>query len=155
MPIETHAPASTTPSLLDIIEQMNQAETPDDFSVWFADGRESLAASLDAALLQREWMEEAGRLFFEPATVIRIHSHLGTNMFPVLLDVSCLDLTTSQEAVVDDRGQQRLASKLRASFEENPFEDGMGHSAEGIIAEALRSVSNQQVLDWLRGFLHR
>ena len=151
MPIETHAPACTTPSVLDVIQEMNQVETSDDLSVWFADGRESLAASLDAAFLQRGWMEAARHLFFEPAAVIRINTHLGTNMFPVLLDVGCLDPTTSQETI-DDRGQQHLASRLVASFEENPFEDGMRHSAEGIVVEALRSVHDQRILDWLRDF---
>ena len=152
MPIETYAPASTTPSILDMNAEMNQTETSDDISVWFVDGRESLAASLDAASLQREWMEAARHLFLEPAAVIHIHAPLRTNLFPVLLDVGCLDLTASQKVVVDDRGRERFATKLWASFEDNPFEDGMDHPAEGIIAEALRSAKDQRVLEWLRTF---
>ena len=152
MPIETHEPASTTPSALDIIAEMNQTEMSNDVSLRFADGRESLATSLDAASLQREWMETARRLFFEPAAVIRINTHLGTSLFPMLLDVGCLDLTASQKVVVDDRGRERFATKLWASFEDNPFEDGMDHPAEGIIAETLRSAKGQRVLEWLGTF---
>ena len=150
MPIETYAPTSTTPSILDIIAGMNQTETSDDISVWFADGRESLAASLDAASLQREWMEAAHHLFFEPGAVIHIHAPLSTNLFPLLLDVACFYPPTSQEAAVDSRGQERLVAKLWASFEDSPLEDGMSHAAEKIIAGAIRSTDERQALDWLK-----
>ena len=41
---------------------------------------------------------------------------------------------------------------LRASFEVDSVEDGMHHPAEEIIAEALRSVKEQRVLESLRTF---
>ena len=46
--------------------------------------------------------------------------------------------------------RDRLAAKLRASFEGESVEDGMGHPAEEIIGEALRSP--EDVFDWLRDF---
>ena len=152
MPIEVHAPTSTTPNLLDAFGEMNQSEMSNDTSFWFADGKESLAASLDAASLQKQWLDVAGHLLFEPAAVIQMHTPLGRSLFPMLLDVGCLDLTASQKVVVDDRGRERFATKLWASFEDNPFEDGMDHPAEGIIAEALRSAKGQRVLEWLGTF---
>ncbi len=150
MPIETYAPSSTTPSILDIFEEMNETGMPDDISVWFTDGRESLAASKEAAFLQKEWMEAARHLFFEPAAVIPIHTPLITNLFPALLDVVCFDLTEPQDVVVDDRGRENLVSKLWSSFENDPLEDGIEHPAEKIIGDALRSADEQSVLGWLK-----
>ncbi len=47
---------------------------------------------------------------------------------------------------------ERLADKLWAALEDRPIEDGMDHPTEEIIAEALQSAKDQQVLDWLRAF---
>ena len=62
------------------------------------------------------------------------------------------DLTDWQEEATDSRGQERLAARLRTSFEVESVEDGMGHSAEEIIGEALLRAGNDPVLDWLRDF---
>lgn len=62
------------------------------------------------------------------------------------------DLTERQEEPTDNRGRERLAVRLQASFEVEPVEDGMGHPAEEIIGEALRSPEAERVLDWLRDF---
>ena len=152
MPIEVHDPTSTTPSVLDFFEEVNRSETPDETLFWFANGRESLAASLDAALLQKIWMEAAQHLFIEPATATLIHPPLGMNLFPVLLDVSCLKQAASLEMIPDDREQRRFATKLWTSLEEYPVEDGMAHSIERIIAEELRSANYERALGWLRSF---
>ena len=60
------------------------------------------------------------------------------------------DLTRQQDLAAGNRDQDRLTTKLQVSFEDSPLEDGMGHPAEGIIAEALRSVNDQRVLGWLK-----
>ena len=57
-----------------------------------------------------------------------------------------------QERVAGYGGQKQLAAKLQASFEENPVEDGMEHSAEVIIAGALAAARGSQVLSWFREF---
>ena len=62
------------------------------------------------------------------------------------------DLTEWQEEVTDSRGQERLAARLQASFEVEAVEDGMGHPAEEIIGEALRSAEDERILDWFRDF---
>ena len=62
------------------------------------------------------------------------------------------DLAERQKTVIVGRGQERLATKLRMSFEDSPFEDGMDHPAERIIAEALLSTNDHPVLDWLRAY---
>ena len=61
-------------------------------------------------------------------------------------------LPEAQQAVVDDRDQQRLASQLWTSFEVDSVEDGMGHQAERIIAEALRTAKDRRVLGWFKAF---
>lgn len=61
-------------------------------------------------------------------------------------------VTKRREVVVDSRGQERLAARLRASFEADSVEDGIGHQAEDIIGEALRSANDQRVLHWFREF---
>ncbi len=57
-----------------------------------------------------------------------------------------------KDAAVDSRGQEVLASRLRASFEIDSVEDGIEHLAEGIIDESLRSANGEQVLEWLGAF---
>ena len=46
----------------------------------------------------------------------------------------------------------KLSSRLFTAFEIEPLEDGMGHAAEKIISEALRSPQDGQVLDWFKDF---
>ena len=62
------------------------------------------------------------------------------------------NLTDWQEEATDSRGQERLAARLQASFEVESVEDGMGHPAEEIIGEALRSAEDERILDWFRDF---
>ena len=57
-----------------------------------------------------------------------------------------------KEVAVADRGQEPLAAELRASFEDSPVEDGMGHPAERIIAKSLVQAGDQQALHWFRNF---
>ena len=59
-------------------------------------------------------------------------------------------VAVKERAARDDGRQERFAAKLRASFDDAPVEDGMGHPAEDIIGEALASEDRIQVLDWLR-----
>ncbi len=60
------------------------------------------------------------------------------------------DPTKPLDVGIGNRAQERLTAKLQASFEDSPLEDGMGHPAEEIIAEELRSTKDQQVPDWLK-----
>ncbi len=52
----------------------------------------------------------------------------------------------------DTRQRKHLEARLYAAFEAEFLEDGIGHPAEEIIAEALRSVDDQPVLDWFMAF---
>lgn len=63
-----------------------------------------------------------------------------------------LETIAAQKAVVEDRERERLASRLWAAFAAEPLEDGISHPAEEIIGEALRSMEDKLVLDWLRAF---
>ena len=48
--------------------------------------------------------------------------------------------------------RERLLHALRATFDAEPFEDGMAHPAEEIIGRALKSSEGIRVLDWLKEF---
>ena len=57
-----------------------------------------------------------------------------------------------RKTAVSDPGQKVLATELRASFEDSPVEDGMGHPAERIIAKTLAQVGDKRALRWLKDF---
>ena len=141
MLIENHEPAATVfvPDAV-ATEYRLSMSLPHDLS----HGKGSLASSLDAASLQRAVIELVRKLFVEPATEVLIDPRSRESLFPVLLDVACFD--------VESQEQKRLASRLRATFEADPLEDGMDHSAQQIIGAALRSEDGQRVLEWLRDF---
>ena len=86
-----------------------------------------------------------------PTSAVQFPFSLGANMFPPFLDTGHIGLIT-QGAPADNRDRDRLANKLWTSFEDEPVEDGMGHIAEEILDEALRSAKEQQVFDWLKAF---
>ncbi len=56
------------------------------------------------------------------------------------------------QALKDGLEREHLAAKLLASFEDAPVEDGMEHTAEDIICEALRREEHPRILDWLAQF---
>ena len=152
MPIETHAPVSATPRFLNATSDMYKPDPSDDISVWFADGRGSLGATSEAAFLQIGLMEAAQRLFVEPAAVITMPNRLRGSLFPVLIDLGSIHLSALQKLHAVDHGRDSLSSRLQASFEDNPLEDGMKHPAERIIAEALQTAKDRWILDWLSDF---
>ena len=61
-------------------------------------------------------------------------------------------LPQPRTSVLEDHNRERLFSRLMNSFEEDLLEDGMDHPAEGILAEALNSENQQEVLVWLSHF---
>ena len=61
-------------------------------------------------------------------------------------------MPAQQVQLVDNPERDRLLAKLMASFEEDPFEDGMDHPSEDIIAESLGTKKEQTVLGWLADF---
>ena len=72
--------------------------------------------------------------------------------FPMLVDEACFEQATTQQTFVENREQERLAIRLRAAFETEPFEDGMDHPADQIIENALRSTRDQRILDRFGAF---
>ena len=52
--------------------------------------------------------------------------------------------------VAEERGRQQFRDRLHASFDAEPFEDGMSHPAEQLISEALESRNASAVLRWIR-----
>ena len=72
------------------------------------------------------------------------------NSFVKVWKVRVHDASGRHIAAVVDRDEERLAFRLRASFEDNPIEDGMEHPAEKIISEAVLSTNDKPILDWLR-----
>ena len=131
---------------------MNQSGMPYDFPRRFADGKESLATSLDAARLQKAWLELARDLFFAHVATAQIDTPLGASLFPVYLDVVCFEPPAGKRRPWEDREKEQLAIRLRAAFEAESLEDGMDHPAEGILAKALRSDQDGLVFDRLKTF---
>ena len=79
MLIETHAPGQSTATVFvpDTLATMNQSGMSYDALHGIAEGKESLAASLDAALLQKAWMELVRDLFLAPTIAVQIDTPLG------------------------------------------------------------------------------
>ena len=101
-------------------------------------GSDSLAASLEAASLQ--WV---------------LVNHLQGGWFevprsPLLVDQRWIAKEVEERITVQTELQAQLAVKLNAAFEAEPLEDGMGHSAEAIIEEALLSTVELHIFEWLR-----
>ena len=116
------------------------------------DGKDSLAASLEAAWLQDEMMKLVWELYFERMTEASNRVLLGAQFFPQVVDLACFQPATAEQAVVGDQEETRLANRLHAAFEAEPLEDGMHHPAEEIIATTLQLEEEQRVLAWLRAF---
>lgn len=132
MQIKTHEPSQSTAT---------------DYNIPFvpAKGKESLASSSDAALLQRYVLDLTCKLFLVRRAAVVTDTSPYASLFPVLVPA------VAQQIPVENREQSRLTTRLRASFEADPLEDGMDHPAEEIIGEALRSKEDQHALEWLRG----
>ena len=105
-------------------------------------GRESMAVSLDQARLGRALVELGLQLVVEPADTALLYTNLGASLFPAIVDSACFE--------DENRENERLENRLRMAFEAEPLEDGIDHSAERIIDDALRSVHGRRVLVWLR-----
>ena len=56
------------------------------------------------------------------------------------------------KATLQYDARTQLAYRLNAAFEAEPVEDGMDHSAEDIIEEALLSTVEPRIFEWLQGF---
>ena len=116
----------------------------------FANGKESLAASSDAALLQERMVALICDLYLERMTTGTVDALLSDLIFPMYVDVSFLATQAdAQESSTVARETARLLNELQAAFEADPLEDGMDHPAERIVERALRHTENQHVLDWL------
>ncbi len=152
MRIETHAPAKSTATVFvpDAKPTINQSGIFYDFPHRLSDGKESLATSSDAALLQIAFMELVYDLYFKGAIEDWPDVLRGTQLFPVLVDVSFLRQAEALDSSVATQEQVRLLQLLRATFEAEPLKDGMEHPAETIIGNALRSTEDRRVLDRFR-----
>ena len=71
---------------------------------------------------------------------------------PLLVDTGWVAMEVQERINVQTELRAQLATKLNAAFEAEPLEDGMEHSAEAIIDEALLSTVEVSILDWLQSF---
>ncbi len=84
--------------------------------------------------------------------------------YPLVLDMSLVaspdivELQKKHEVIkwglqstwaIADQRLLHLRDLLYASFEAEPFEDGIDHPAEDIIGDAIRSTDDDRVFDWL------
>lgn len=75
--------------------------------------------------------------------------HCGNSPMEEALCESRFQPDDEWEDTVQPEGQVRLAARLHAAFEEEPFEAGMDHAADAIIEEALRSAADTRIFEWL------
>ena len=66
------------------------------------------------------------------------------------VDAVSFEPAAAQQDPIEDREQERLATRLHATFEADSLENGIDHPAEQIIERALRTTEGQRVLEWLR-----
>ncbi len=104
-------------------------------------GRESMAVSLDQARLGRALVELGLQLVVEPTDTALLHTNLRASLFPAVVDRACFE--------DENREYERLENRLRIAFEAEPLEDGIDHSAEQIIDDALQAVHGRSILVWL------
>lgn len=154
MLVEPNAPTHSTardfiPNAFPAMDQSNVSGGPLHL---LASGRESLAASPDAAVLQRATLELAYRLFLSWTAASPGDAPWRESLFPALVDVTHFRPAVEQRSFVASREQEQLAAKLRAAFEAEPLEDGLDHPAETTIRGALQSGKGRDVLEWLRTF---
>ena len=64
---------------------------------------------------------------------------LDQTVFPLTVDPTLFEIA----------GQDSLEAKLKSAFDADPVEDGVTHSAEHIIEQALLSEDEQRVCGWL------
>ena len=132
LPLTTGAVAPSVPSYL------------------LSDGGESFITSPDAATLQNSVIEFACNLLLlrspkRSAGLIRRES-----LFPTVVDTSEDRLATGELHFAANRAKERLAARLQAAFDADPFEDGINHPVEEIIARELRKSENGQALEWFK-----
>ena len=76
-----------------------------------------------------------------------------TSNTPLILGVGDLSLFRQvevQQSSVATQEQTRLVNKLHGAFDAEPVESCVTHPAEAILTEALQSLENYAVLDWLK-----
>ena len=154
MPIEDRAAAGyTAPGSVPItFSAVSRSNVPTDPLHLLSNGRESLAISLEAALLQKLTLDVVSRICLSWETESRMDAPLRESLFPALVDVAGFQSAGEEQSLVQRREQERLEARLRAAFEADPLEDGMYHPAEEIIGEALQSTDGQRVLERLKAF---
>ncbi len=152
MLIEPQSPARSTAwdFIPDALSAMDQSNLSGDSLHLLANGRDSLATSMEAAALQKSTLELAYRL--SSTTAGPIDALLHESLFPALVDVACFRSAMEEPSLVESREQEQLAAKLRAAFEAESLEDGTSHPAEVIIGRALQTRKGRHVLEWLRSF---
>ncbi len=115
-----------------------------------ADGRESLAASLEAASLQKSWLELARRLYVDRTLGAVSYVASRANPFPVLVDVAGFASPRASASAGDERERRQFRARLWSAFDAEPLVAGLAHPAESIVSEFLASAERERLLGWLR-----
>ena len=103
-------------------------------------GRNSLAVSPEASILQWALINYLQGGWFDVPKA------------PLLVDKGWVAMEVEERINFQAELRAQLAAKLNAAFEAEPLEDGMAHSAEAIIEEALLSTAELSIFDWLQSF---
>lgn len=127
-----------TPSLTDFSGLMGESDQTgaSGCADWIRLGdAQSLPDSRDAASAQRAVVKMIGDLFAGSVAASR-SSPKGLRLANFVLDKGCV-LFSSDKAQTSDEQLRRLQQQLWTRLDEEPVEDGVTHSAEKIVEEAL------------------
>ena len=116
-----------------------------------ADGPESLGASLEAASLQRSWLELARRLYVDRTLGAVNYVAVRASLFPVLVDVAGFTSTVGPASMGEERESRLLRRRLWSAFDAEPLIAGVAHPAESVVSEFLGPAQRKKQLGWLRG----
>jgi hypothetical protein len=102
----------------------------------------SLPYNRDAACAQRAVVRVIGDLF-SGSTAASMSKPRGLRLADFVLDSACM-LPSPEKAKLSDELLSRLRRRLWARLDEEPLEDGVTHSAEGIVQQALSGPAAQR-----------
>ena len=115
---------------------------PDHTTLVWSGWQVSLATIWDAAKLELELAETMCKFSYWQQSADRVDALLAVRASDTRQQVGHPNLPSSDE-------KERFLNSLCATFEVEPLESGFDHPSEGIMHEAMQSMMEEHVLEWL------
>lgn len=143
--------SQTAPNIISLLlEREHRESRHSDTRQWPATGEKLVATNANVARLQELFREYGQNIADKASEVVEVlWPRIPREPLADDSTVFCFHDIVANQQLTQDLVLVRLKSALHSSFEADPLEDGMYHPAEGILAEALWSDKDQDVLEWL------